>query len=359
MVSKRLLALLVSGCTVLVLAVLPFIAACPASEEEKTITLNFANFDVPASFTGLAHQALADEIEERTDGKYKVEIAWGAAMGKTEEHYTLVRDGVADIGYFLTALTPGVFPISDMLSLPWVLPDASISVPAFWEFYKMGYLDDEYAEVKPLFAWTGPGNVCFTAQPATTLADLEGRKLISHSEINNEVITKALKGTPVFIPHGEMYGAVQKGTVDGLYFVWCGIAPFNLHEVVHYAIEPAFGNVGCVVAMNKDSYNELPEDVQSVIDEIVEDSMLPLTIQGYGDAEALSRQAFADTGGTVTEFSSADKAEIASIVSPMWEEWIAANEAKGLPAREAVDALWAILKDLGVDEPAIGYTPGE
>jgi hypothetical protein len=32
-------------------------------------------------------------------------------------------------------------------------------------------------------------------------------------------------------------------------------------------------------------------------------------------------------------------------------------EEKGLPGKKAVDDMYAILKDLGVDNPAIGYTP--
>src|SRR4030042_4905485 len=123
------------------------LVACstPASTGAPKV-LRFASFDSPKGFTSNAHQVFADELEKRTGGRYKVEIAWGGAMGKTEEHYELVRDGIADIGYFLTALSPGVFPMSDIISLPWVLPSSAESVPAFWEFYKQGHLDKELSK---------------------------------------------------------------------------------------------------------------------------------------------------------------------------------------------------------------------
>ncbi len=44
-----------------------------------------------------------------------------------------------------------------VISLPWILPDASTSVNAFWQLYKKGYLDKEYENVIPIFMWAGSG----------------------------------------------------------------------------------------------------------------------------------------------------------------------------------------------------------
>ncbi len=323
----------------------------------QSITLHFANFDPPVGFVGAAHQAFADELQKRTNGKYKVDIAWGGAMGKTEDHYDLARNGVADISYFLAPLTPGLFPMSDIISLPWRLPNANVSVNALWQFYKLGYLDKEYSNVVPIFLWAGSGQSIFMKNEVSSLNDLKGKTIISHSEMNNDILSTYMGAVPVFIPHPEMYGAVQKGTADGLLLVWEGIAPFSLQEQLHYAIDLAFGNIGCVVAMNKDSYNKLPKDVQNIIKQIAEDTLLPKTIEGYNNAQSTSKDLFGKAGGKIVQLPASEISGLEQTLAPMWGKWISQAEAKGLPGKEAVNKMYNILKGLGVENPAIGYKP--
>lgn len=328
-----------------------------ATTQVQPVVLHFANFDPPVGFAGAAHQAFADELEKRTNGKYKVEIAWGGAMGKTEDHYDLVRNGVADISYFLSPLTPGLFPMSDIISLPWRLPNATVSVNALWNFYQQGYLDDEYSEVIPVFIWAGSGQSIFTVDAINTLDDIKGMKIISHSDMNNQILGDYMDAVPMFIPHGEMYGAIEKGTADGLFLVWEGIAPFSLQEQLHYAVDLTFGNIGCVVAMNKNTFNSLPKDVQEIIRQIAQDTLLPKTIEGYANAQQTSKQLFAEADGKYIQWSEADMATLEANISPMWQQWIEKTEAAGLPGKDAVDKMYKILQDLGVDDPGFGYKP--
>jgi TRAP-type C4-dicarboxylate transport system substrate-binding protein len=328
-----------------------------AKSKNKPVILQYSNPEPPVAFASPAQQAFADEVEKRTDGKYKIEIAWGGAMGKMEDHYDLVRNGIADFSFFLPPLTPGIFPMSDISSLPWILPNSEVSVKAMWKLYKAGYLDDEFRNIKPVFVWAGPGQQIFTAEPIEKISDIRGKKIISHSEINNEILRKAMGAVPVFIPHGEMYGAVQKGVVDGMLFVWVGILPFNLHEVVHYSVDLSFGNITCVIAMNKSSYKNIPLKVREIISEASEDTILPLMIKGYNEITMAGKDLFNKAGGKEIIWPSSNIDKMRLELSPLWTEWITKKEAQGLPAREAVDFMWNTLKEHGVEDPAIGYRP--
>ena len=276
-------------------------------------------------------------------------------MGAFDAHYDLARTGVADISYFV-ASPPLPFPLSEIPFLPYLIPDFKTSVTAGWELYKTGYLDKEFAEVKPLFIWTGTGSCLFSKEPITGIADLKGQKLMATSA-QAIAILEEMGGVPVEVPLPEVYGALEKGVVDGAWLVWVACIPFRLQEVTSYVIEPLFGNPICAVVMNRDSYNKLPEDVKAIMDELTDDVLLPGTIEGYANVDAAGRKAFADAGGKVTTWSEADWAAQEKMLAPFWEEWIAEKEAQGMPARETVDAFWHILRDLGVEKPAIGYTP--
>jgi TRAP-type C4-dicarboxylate transport system substrate-binding protein len=142
-------------------------------------------------------------------------------------------------------------------------------------------------------------------------------------------------------------------------FVWVGILPFNLQEVIHYYIDLSFGNITCVVAMNNDSYRKLPKEVQNIMNDVTEDTMLPLMIKSYADTATASQNAFNKAGGKKVQWSKADMDKMNSAMSPLWTEWITKKEEQGLPAREAVRFLYNALKKLGIEQPAIGYRPTE
>ena len=57
------------------------------------------------------------------------------------------------------------------------------------------------------------------------------------------------------------------------------------------------------------------------------------------------------------ELPDADKKALERIMAPMWEEWMAEKEAKGLPGRKIVADLYDIFRGMGVEDPFHGYTP--
>ena len=64
-----------------------------------------------------------------------------------------------------------------------------------------------------------------------------------------------LGGVPVVMPMGDVYTSIEKGVVDG------GCAPANVmlatkhHEVAKYRVEPRFGLLVSMIAINLDRFN--------------------------------------------------------------------------------------------------------
>jgi TRAP-type C4-dicarboxylate transport system substrate-binding protein len=349
--NKKVFMSLATKCIFLLLmTLLPLSGHCV-----EPISLKFANQDPSSGFVSDAHKAWAEELEKRTGGRYRVEIAWSASMGPLEAHYDLVRHGIADVSFF-TATPPAPFNFGMISTLPWNLPTAEISINAYWDLYKMGFFDREFSDVKPLFVWNGDNNALYSSKPINGLDDLKGKKVATTIPYAIKFL-KEIGATPVVIDPVEVYEAIEKRVVDACWFIWEGVIPFQLHEVCHYCIEPIFGNMQCAVAMSKYTYDKLPADVKAIVDQLGEDVLLPETIKGYQTANAAGRKAFAEAGGVVTTWSEEDLARMNKIISPYWDEWIKDMEKKRHPARKAVDAYWNILKNKGVERPAFGYTP--
>lgn len=64
---------------------------------------------------------------------------------------------------------------------------------------------------------------------------------------------------------GDIYQAVEKGTVEGYIFDWSGIVSFGLQEVTANLTTMPVYLGPYFLMMNKDSFNSLPEDLQQIL----------------------------------------------------------------------------------------------
>ena len=96
--------------------------------------------------------------------------------------------------------------------------------------------------------------------------DLRGLKMRIPG-LGGEVLQRA-GGTPVMLPGGEIYTAMQTGSVDAT--EWVG--PYNdvgfgLHEVAQYYYYPGWHEPGAIleVSINQQAWDALPEDLQDIV----------------------------------------------------------------------------------------------
>ncbi len=100
-----------------------------------------------------------------------------------------------------------------------------------------------------------------------SLADLKGLKMRIPG-YGGEVFTRA-GGTAVNIPGGELYTALQTGVIDAT--EWVG--PYNdlafgFHQIAKYYYSPGWHEPGpgLEIIVNKDAFNQLPEDLQAIVE---------------------------------------------------------------------------------------------
>lgn len=334
----------------------------PPGETPTTapIKLLLATPDPETSAWAPVLKGWASELEERAGGRVTVEFAWGGTLGPNmEEYYDFAKSGVCDIGWVSTGLSPGLFTMTQIPTLPWIFPSASIASKALYELYKAGYLDNDFTDVKVCYLCSSAdmGDVIFTNdKPIRTLADVNGLKLFGAAELITARIS-AMGGTPANVAVPELSGAVEKGVVDGFVCPWNISATLGWFDVANYCIEPGMGAAITTVCMNKNTWDNLPADIQAIIDDISEKYTLE---QGSVSDNLLaqSKQAFVDNGGEINEWSEEDLSAMDQLFPPLWENFIADREVKGLPVKDAINLFYNTLKEEGVEKPAIGYTPG-
>jgi len=309
----------------------------------------------------------AKEFEEKTGGRYTVEVVHGGALAAIPEAYDVVLGGIADISNIVTQDVEKPFPMAEVTALPWRYSPMDVATEAmFFNVYKEGYLDKDYADVKILYTHVSPQDDFITINPVYNVADAKGIKMVAGGGPGKPKVMQRLGGVPVFGVPPEAYTMVQKGITDGMYISGMGLKEFHWYELVNYIIEPLrLGHVVFIVAMNMDTFNKMPDDVKAIIDEMNAEGQYNMKVavpfQGAYEGAIeffLAEGGTEGQGGQIIEWSPEAMAELEELIAPIWEEWIAEKEAMGLPAREAVDTYYNGLKERGIEKPALGYTPG-
>jgi TRAP-type C4-dicarboxylate transport system substrate-binding protein len=244
--------------------VLATIATAPVAAQQ--ITLKFNSPSPPRSYL---HPNVFDPwveaIEKDSGGTLKIEKFYGGTLGNFGVTYDRVVDGVADIGWTLSALAGGRFKQQDVAALAFETRDANEPAIALWKTYEKGVTAGEFAQVKLLGFWAFPNAALHTKEPIRSMADLKGKKITVSNAISAKIVV-LLGATPVTMRPDEVYQAVSRGVADGALMPFNGMETFKIHEVARMHLDVALGGDTSIVFMNKQAYDKLPPQAKAAID---------------------------------------------------------------------------------------------
>ena len=285
----------------------------------------------------------SEQLEKGSGGRIVVKRFPGAQMGPTPGHYDFARTGQADVAWFLHGGTPGRFPLTEIISLPFMVGSAEIGMKVLNDRdLRAKYLDAEHKGVKVLMLFTHqPGSVHTTKKPIRTLDDLKGLRIRFSNPTIRELVA-ALGATPVGVPPPDQVEQMQKGTIDGVFIDYggAGIA-FKMAGVVRHTTElycyvSSFG-----VAMNEDFWNKLPPDLKKLVTDTTTGKEKEIG-EAWDALDIPGKKLLVDGGDEIIKLSAADTAKIRAVGTQVSEATIKGYEDKGLPARAVYNAMRAL-----------------
>jgi len=269
-----------------------------------------------------------------------------ALGGTPPELMDQVMDGVADIIWTVNGYTPGRFPRTEVFELPFMVANARAASAALWQMYDE-HMRDDFEGVHMLGTWVhGPG-MFHTNRPVMHPSDLQGMKIRGGSRGVNDLL--ALVGAEaVGLPVSGVPEALSRGVIDGTTIPWEVTTALRVAELVsnHTEIEgPGLYTLTFSFAMNQDSYDALPEDLQAVIDQ---NSGLEFSIFAGGtqaDADGPARQVAVDRGNNIITVSEADAQEWRDVVQPLYANWVADMQGRGIDGQALIDQARALMAE--------------
>ena len=353
--NKRLLTLFGSVCLILILAALPFMAACPApddAEEPVVYYLKYSDWGPEFWDIGVRAQEWIAAIEERTDGRVIITGYWSESLLKRMDTYQGVEDGLADIALYVLGGNPGVHLLNRVIDLPGTGMPSERAQMEIYQALRDRYpeLDEEYGNAFPLRMIGLPPTHIHTTDKfhlVRTPEDLAGLKLYANPLQWTEQMD-ALGAAVIDVSPMEWYTSLDTNLIQGMLIHWNAIYDTGMTELFQY--HAVIGEGGADIAtigwiMNRDSFEALPEEFQNIIlesalewNEVSIQDSVNTGIEGRAYAESL--------GHEVVDLTPAEIQQWLDLAKPVHEKWIADCEAAGFDnAREIYDYMMELIAE--------------
>ncbi|MEV8468554.1 TRAP transporter substrate-binding protein [Fluviibacterium sp. DFM31] len=169
-----------------------------------------------------------------------------------------------------------------------------------------------------------------STKPLYGVDDLKGIKMRAPEGMVQEVFAAA-GASPVNLPGSEVYTALEKGVIDAAdYTVFSTNHAQGMHEFARYPLYPGFHSMPVIeVSLNKAIYDELPEDLQNILNESVTVFARDMIAQLDAQNEVAVAEAQADPEITVIDWSDEERAEFRGIAKSQWANWAERSEMAG------------------------------
>ena len=296
----------------------------------EPVTLRLHTFNSPNAIAVRSFLVpWAGELAKRSGGRVQVQVFPAMQLGgKPSDLYGQARDGVVDIVWTSPGYSPGRFPLTEVFELPFVCGDAEATSQAMMEFYRK-WMKDEYPDTVPLaFHAAAPAHIHTTGRPVRRLEDLAGLKIRVPSPASAATM-EALGAVPVGIPVSDVYEALSRGVVEGVWVAWSIMRPFRLHEVTRSHAEASLACVLFVLTMNKARYGGLPEEIRNAIDGSTGMPLAKRLGRMWQDDEETGRSLAVQRGNAIFPLSEPERERWKSVTRPVIDAWLARVGAMG------------------------------
>ena len=322
----------------LVIAVL--MSTMSPGREEEPITLRASTYLSPLSHTVTRIFApWIEDVERASDGRVRFETYWGGGLGRNPyKQFDIVKAGISDVIIVQPSYTPGQFPQTQVLELPFLTRNASEASILAWRLYERGLLKG-YEDVKLLGTWTAePGNL-YTTKPIRNYNDIQGMKVRAAGRLEGDFV-KRLNAVPESMHPADAVEALRRGTIDGTIQGWVSVNTFQTYRHTNYVITSPLSAVAFAIIMNKSTWERLPPDLQRILEEAGGMTIAVRGGQSYDMRVIEVAKRMKDEGHLIAVDPDPEEfARLRTYMQPVADAWMARTEGGEATFRAAQEIL--------------------
>ena len=272
------------------------------------------------SHQGVAIDTFAQEVEKRTNGRYKIQTFYSGSLGGERESIEAVQLGTQELTFTSTGPVPNFVPEARILDIPFLFRDKAHARSVLDGAIGQEMLGKFDSKGFKALAWgeNGVRHMTNSKRAVNAPDDLKGLKMRT---MENPVHVAAYKGfgivtTPMAFP--EVFTALQQGTVDGQENPLSVIMAAKFDQVQKHLTLTGHVYSPAIFLMNKGSFDKLSAaDKQAFLDAAKEAVKANRARVDEDDAKGVAE--LRSKGMQVVE--NVDKAKFQAALTPVYAEF--------------------------------------
>ncbi|MGS4947914.1 DctP family TRAP transporter solute-binding subunit [Meridianimarinicoccus sp. RP-17] len=299
-------------------AIVPLTGAAPAAEIE--LKLAWLTADSPTDPYAIAAHAFKDEIEAAMPDRVAVALFPNRQLGDDKEILEGLQFGTIDMGIITNAVVANLEPTYQLVDLPFLFGSAEQAHEVL-----DGPVGQQLAEnlrahgvVSLGAAEGGFRNMINNTRPVRTPEDVAGVKFRTMQNPVFIEMFSSLGGNPVPMAWGEVFTAMQQGTVDGLEIPASVVNSNNYADVTRYLSFTRHTYSAIHLLMAERTFEGLPDVVQQAVLDAGE-AAIAAQREAVAAAEAEVVAALRDKGMEINDIE--DVGAFRARVGPVYERF--------------------------------------
>jgi len=288
---------------------------------KDTIVLRLAETQTETYPATMGAIEFARLVEERTEGRIKIEVFTGGQLGGDEQAILeQVQFGAIDFTRVNFAPMTEFAPILNLLQMPYLFTDADHMHKVIDSEIGKELLDSvEAGNFIGLALYdAGTRNFYNSVRPIKTVEDMKGLKIrTTQSQLIVDMV-EALGASATPMAFGEVYSSLQTGVIDGAENNWVSYDQNSHYEVAKYI--PLDGHTAPpeILVCSKMVFDKLSPEDQQILRECAKES--ELWERGkYGEIEQEAIDKVVAAGSEVNELE--DREGFVKAVEPLYEKY--------------------------------------
>lgn len=294
-------------------------AGSGGGSSNETITIQLGHGQTEAHPYHLGAARFAELVSEYTDGSVQVEIFPNGTLGAERDMVEGVSMGTIDACITTNAPLTNFNSGFNVFEFPYLFStveearevlDSEIGQSLMDELESMGIVGLAYFE-------NGFRNITNNVREIRTVNDLAGLKIRTMESEIHIAAFRAMGANPTPMNWGEVYTALQQGTIDGQENPAMAIVDGNIYEVNQYLSLTEHFYSPAELLINADLFNSLSTDWQEAVQKAADEACEYEREQAY-TFNTNNVQQLVDFGMTLTEV---DKSTFEEVCQSVYAEY--------------------------------------
>lgn len=315
-------------------------SAMTTAPSSPSINLKYYLQQVPGTTPYMEAMALAEVLSEATNGRIEVTVYPAEQLGPVSAVMDLLKNGVADIASFGMPPYKALFPLENGQELALSVTSDMTTALKLRNELTLG----DYGQAFPknnlkFLSWSiGGPQQFFLTKKVTKAEDFKGMKIRAPDPLTLAPF-QPFGLVPVAMPMGDVYESLQRGVLDGFVNAPENAVANKWHEVTKFNISHNLAYGGGVMVMSQRSWDSLPADLQTIIDQAISQDWLPRIFEIHNEETSKAVTTLRSDGVDIYNLDAAESERWHTLQAPVVDDWAASVDAPGVPAKAMVEEI--------------------